>query len=554
MTRLRQALDSLAADGPERRRRLVEFQSQLLNSEAHLVATVLADGAVQPAALEGQAAMLARAAAREGVAVEGRGAACLLGPAADGGVEVAVHRLAQEGPLAQALARERLELLRALMSAHAAGTDPALEALLLQAAAADWNDEALHALAKDAAALVGAPRLALAMMRGLKVVRVADSQSARLSFESRRLLELAAGEVADGAAAPAATGTAGFTGLERLGEGAALRASASLSSHGDGMVVLSWPPGDGATAAAFARRAAPMVVARLYSPSLSDRFDRLVAKAPWPASVPVARRPRLARRGLAAALLLALLLPLPDQVQAPRLIEPLTRRVVTAPVTARIDEVSVDPGDHVEAGAVLVRFDSTQIERDREEAAAALQAASTQAAVARADGDVEAERLAQLKAAQLSGQVTLLETRLAETEVRAPIAGTVSGEDLRRRAGATMGRGDTLFSIAGPGGYRAELLVGDSDIARVKPGAAVSMRLASRPLSRVRGEVSRIYPLAEVADGRNIFRTLVTIDREDAEGLRAGMSGNGSITGGWAPLGWQILRPAVRWARLKLWV
>ena len=65
-------------------------------------------------------------------------------------------------------------------------------------------------------------------------------------------------------------------------------------------------------------------------------------------------------------ILLALLLPLPDRVQAPLLIEPLTRRVVTAPITARIDYVSADPGDQVEAGALLVRFDSTQIERDRE--------------------------------------------------------------------------------------------------------------------------------------------------------------------------------------------
>jgi hypothetical protein len=117
-----------------------------------------------------------------------------------------------------------------------------------------------------------------------------------------------------------------------------------------------------------------------------------------------------------------------------------------------------------------------------------------------------------------------------------------------------MGRGDALFSIAAAGGYRAELLVSDSDINRVEPGARVSMRLASRPLARVRGEVTRIYPLAEVVEGRNVFRTLVRIDAADAEGLRAGMSGNGAVTGGWSPLAWQAIRPAVRWVRLKLWI
>ncbi|TPE64620.1 efflux RND transporter periplasmic adaptor subunit [Sandaracinobacter neustonicus] len=550
MSRLRQALDALATAGPDRLRDLAEFQSQLLNSEAFAIARVTADGDVLPETLEPPVMALARAAARDGVAVEGRGAAGVLGPD-DAGIPVAVHRLAQDTPLAQALARERLELIRAIAAAHAAGQNPAMEALLLDVAAADWTDAALHQLAVRAAALAGAPRLAFATLRRLRVVRVADSQTAQLSAESRRALELAAGEVADGvSAAPSSA----FTGLERLADGAALHSSASLSPEGDGLVVLTWPPGDGAAAAAFARRAAPVAVARLYRPTLSTRFDKLVATAPWPASVPVERRAPLARRGLAALLLLALLLPLPDRVRAPLTIEPLQRRVVTAPITARIDEVAADPGDQVQAGAVLVRFDSTQIERDRDEATAALQAASTQAAAARADGDVEAERLAQLKAAQLAGQVALLETRLGETIVRAPIAGTVNGEDLRRRVGATMGRGDTLFSIAAPGGYRAELLVGDSDVGRVQPGAAVSMRLASRPLSRLSGTVSRVYPLSEVVEGRNIFRTLVTIDASDTDGLRAGMSGSGSVTGGWAPLGWQIVRPAVRWVRLKLWV
>jgi multidrug efflux pump subunit AcrA (membrane-fusion protein) len=247
-------------------------------------------------------------------------------------------------------------------------------------------------------------------------------------------------------------------------------------------------------------------------------------------------------------------LPLPDRVQAPLRIEPLQRRVVTAPVSARIDAVFVNPGDRVAAGAVLVRFDAAGLARERDEAAAALQAASSQAASARADGDVEAERLAQLKLAQLSGQVALLESRIAETEVKAPIAGTVNGEDLRQRVGATVGRGESLFSIAAPGGYRAQLLVGDSDVGRVQIGSRVSMRLASRPLGRLGGTVSRVYPLAEVVDGRNVFRTLVTIDRDDSADLRAGMSGTGWVSGGWAPLGWQAVRPVVRWVRLRLWI
>ncbi len=557
MNSLRHALDGLAEARPDRARQIAEFQAQLLNSEAFAIATVAANGAVQPETLEPQVVALAVAAARDGVAVAGRGAASSLSAADDGSVQVAVHRLAQDSQLAQALARERLELVRAVAGAHAAATNPAVNALLLQSANADWTDDSLHQLALHVADLTGAPRVALAMARQRRVIRVADSQHPRPALESRRALELAAGEAVDDIlAAPhqQGSGIPGFTGLERLGDGAALGVASALSANGDGLVVITWPPGDRALAAAFADRAAPMAVARMYRPTLAARFDRLAVAAPWPGSVDRADRPRLARRVLAGLLLAVLLLPVPDSIRAPLSIEPRLRRVVTAPLSARIEEVAVDPGDDVRAGQVLVRFDPAQIARDHEEATAALQAASTQAAAARADGDVEGERLAQLKAAQFAGQVALLDARLAETVVRAPIAGTINGEDMRRRVGATMNRGDTLFSVAAPGGYRADLLIGDADVARVKPGARVSMRLVSRPLARIGGKVVRIYPLAEVVDGRNVFRTLVSIDTDDKGDLRAGMSGTASVRGGWAPVAWQAIRPAIRWVRMQLWL
>jgi hypothetical protein len=49
--------------------------------------------------------------------------------------------------------------------------------------------------------------------------------------------------------------------------------------------------------------------------------------------------------------------------------------------------------------------------------------------------------------------------RRAEAELRAPVAGTVNGDDLRRRIGATVARGEPLFSIAAPAG-RHECIVG----------------------------------------------------------------------------------------------
>ena len=320
------------------------------------------------------------------------------------------------------------------------------------------------------------------------------------------------------------------------------------------MVLLLWGPSDGARAIRVAAALAPIVTARLRRPGPGERFDAAVAQLPWPARVAPADRPRWARRGLAGVAAVLPLLPVPDGIGAPLTIEPLVRRAVTAPATARIEAVKVEPGDAVAAGQLLVVLDNQPVEREREEAQSALQAAAGEAGRARADGDVDAERIGQFRVAQLAAQLALIDARLAETNVTAPIAGTIGGEDLRRRVGAGVQRSELLFSGTAANGNRADIRVADSDIDRVTIGQRVSMALAARPLARVGGRIVRIYPLAEVIEGRNIFRAVAAIDTDDSDGLRPGMAGSATIRSGWSPLAWQALRAPVRWLRLKLWV
>jgi hypothetical protein len=550
---LRQAIDALAGSDADAGLRMVAFQAQLLNSDARALVQVAGGAVIDPPELGAIEARLALAAAAEGVAVEGNGAAALI----DGdstGARIVIHRLPQATPLAQALARERLELAAAVGRAHAGADDPAFAATLAGFAAASWTAPALHGLVAAMASQTGAPRLALALLRRRRVVQVADSGAASLADEARRRLELAGGEVADSGTLIVDAGGDGFTGLDRLADGAALRGIAALSASGDGVVVLLWGPNDGARAIRHAAALAPVVTARLQRPGFAERFDALVLRLPWPARVIEANRPRFARRLLAGLAGGIVLLPLPDGVSAPLTIEPLVRRAVTAPATARIEAVQIEPGDSVAAGQLLVRLDADAIASEREAAQSALQGAAGEAARARADGDVDAERIAQFRVAQLAAQVTLLDGRFAETEVLAPIAGIVGGEDLRRRIGAGVNRGELLFTIAAAKGNRADIRVADSEIDRVAIGQRVSMALAARPLARIGGRVTRIYPLAEVIDGRNVFRTVAAIDADDSAGLRPGMAGTASIRSGWAPLAWQVLRAPLRWVRLKLWV
>ena len=557
MNPLRSALDALAGSDADAGLRMAAFQAQLLNSEARALVRV-ADGAVlDPATLGAIETRLALAAARDGVAVEGNGAAALIGPDPAGGDRDVIHKLSAPTPSTQALSRERLELTSAVGRAHGKSSDEELAAALAGFAAVNWTPAALAALAALAADLAGrcaAPRLALALLRRRLVTAVADSGAPALSHETRRRLALAAGEVADADALIVDAGNGGFTGVDRVADGAPLRGFAGVSPGGDGVVLLVWGSSDAARAITVAASLSPVVTARLYRPGLGESFDAAVTRLPWPARVAEADRPRLMRRFLAGAALVVLLLPVPDGVGAPMTIEPLVRRVVTAPASARIEAVKVEPGDAVTAGQLLVELDSAPVEREREEAQSALQGAAGEAGRARADGDVDAERIAQFKVAQLAAQLALLEARLAETQVIAPIAGIVGGEDLRRRIGAGIQRGELLFTIAAANGNRADIRVADSDIDRVALGQRVSMGLAARPLARIGGKIVRIYPLAEVIEGRNVFRAVAAIDGDGSAGLRPGMAGTATIRSGWSPLAWQALRAPVRWLRLQMWV
>ena len=553
MNALRSALDALGGGDADAGMRMVEFQAQLLNREARVLVRVDGGVVADPQGLGDIETRLALAAAIDGVAVEGNGAAARIGADPLGGVRVVIHKLNAPTPLAQALARERLELASAVGRAHGAA-DAGFDAALAGFSGVAWTAPVLATFAAALAGRCGAPRLALALLRRRRVVAVADSSVAVLSDEARRRLALAAGEVADAGMLVVDAEAGGFTGLDRVADGASVRGIAGVSAGGDGVVLLVWNPSDGAQAIRMTAALAPVVTARLHRPGLGERFDAAVTRLPWPARVADADRPRLARRLLAGAAAAVLLVPLPDGVSAPLTIEPLLRRVVTAPATARIEAVQVEPGDAVAAGQLLVVLDRSPIEREREEVQSALQGAAGEAGRARADGDVDAERIAQFKVAQLAAQLALLDARLAETAVMAPIAGIVGGEDLRRRVGASVQRGELLFTIAGAKGNRADIRVADRDIDRVALGQRVSMALAARPLARIGGAIVRIYPLAEVIDGRIVFRAVAEIDADDSDGLRSGMAGAATIRSGWAPLAWQIVRAPVRWVRLRLWV
>jgi RND family efflux transporter MFP subunit len=239
---------------------------------------------------------------------------------------------------------------------------------------------------------------------------------------------------------------------------------------------------------------------------------------------------------------------------APFLLEATRRQVVPAPFESYLQAVYVEPGETVTAGqTVLARLDATDLRLQRLEAQKELLSYQTQAKAARREGKYSEVQVAQAKADQIAARIELLTHRIEQAEIVAPMSGTVVQGELKRQIGAPVKAGDLLFEVAPLDRMRAELSVPEEYIADVTVGDEGELATVGSPESKIPFRVERIFPVAEVQEGNNVFKVRVRL-LEDRPGLRPGMEGLAKIHLGQKPYGWLWTRQVVNWIRMKLWL
>jgi biotin carboxyl carrier protein len=574
---LRAAIEELAAKsdhGADLAPALVAFQRDLIAAETSRLVGVTRDSVfaidLNTPVSDAEMALCVRALKADSTVAEkteaGADMATALGlaiPAQDGQAAflVACFSLPKATPLAMAMAQERLELsaalARALMRTKMPKDTARYDAAAQSFAEAPLMQDGLYAAAQALQQKGSAAKIVLAAVRQGKPAQIVTSDLAILPANLSQKYALALGEAIDfggmitcGAQsdAPAPRGMAAAFGDSRL------HAVAEVSDDGDGIAVIAVDLAHVDILRQEAAYLATPVRARVRGSGFSSGVDTLLAKLPVLTKLPAEQRRQKAKRWAFAGAALLFVLPVPNTVTGSVSIEPQTRRVISAPIISRLDKVHVQPGDTVVAGkTVLISLDSRILQAELDQASASLQAAIADAATARSEGDPDRERASQLRADQAQAQVALLEYRLAETEIVAPVSGTVMGEDLRRKEGTQISRGDALFEIAAPGAYRAEILVPDQHIDKVTPGTDVRLHLDAFSLKRFTAKVDRIYPLTETVRGKNVFRVIARLETQP-QALQPGMSGTARLQSGWQILGWSVLEPVVDRVRGLLWI
>lgn len=225
---------------------------------------------------------------------------------------------------------------------------------------------------------------------------------------------------------------------------------------------------------------------------------------------------RLLLAVLLATFLFSVLGTVREYASGPAVVRLGGRTDLRATTTGTVSDVTAVRGEKVAAGQVLIRLHGVQeaAELERIEQEIELQLVNR----LRNPGDTAAER----SLLSLRAERELARSRVAERELRAPAAGVV--DDVRVRSGQPVAPGQTLVTLAGPGGERMVLVMLPGEYRPLlKPGMDLRMELQgyryayqSLTIADVGGEVigpaeARRYLGDEIADAATLGGPVVLV-------------------------------------------
>jgi HlyD family secretion protein len=233
--------------------------------------------------------------------------------------------------------------------------------------------------------------------------------------------------------------------------------------------------------------------------------------------------------------------------QASGAVQPDTTVEVKSKASGEILELHVETGQVVKRGAPLVRIDArnarnalAQARADLEVAKARLANATSQKARAdelfksRSITEQEHEQalldFADARAAVVRAQVDVdnAEIQLEDTDVRAPITGTILEKTVERgqviaSATSNVSGGTTLMKMANLNQVQVRTLVDETDIGKIQPGQRATVTVDAFPQRPFSGTVLKIEPQALTEQNVTMFPVLVRIDNQEGL-LRPGMN------------------------------
>lgn len=256
--------------------------------------------------------------------------------------------------------------------------------------------------------------------------------------------------------------------------------------------------------------------------------------------------------GAAAILILLFAIPWRLRVEGPARILPGRRAAVTAAVDGTVMSVLRHEGDRVAPGEVIATLDPQTYRAAVADARSAYQIAESEIARFRESGDSAAMFEAQSKLDEMKARVALEEKRLADTNLRAPVAGIIVTPRIEERVGQFMTKGSEFCVVADVGIITAEVAVPEEEASLIRPGEQVTLKLNPYPTRTFRGVLERPGSHVRVEGDERFVVAEVRVDSSE-EQLKTGMQGKAKVSTVKVPIAVAIFRKPTRYVWNKLW-
>src|SRR6478672_8637713 len=226
---------------------------------------------------------------------------------------------------------------------------------------------------------------------------------------------------------------------------------------------------------------------------------------------------------------------------------------VRALVAGVVERIPVAEGSVVARGTPVAYLRATTLRADREATAAEAASADRLASLAASRGDPSEERLHRLRGDALRREVALLDEEVELTTLRAPVPGVVLTPRVTERLGSSLEEGAELLTIGRTDSLELDFGVPQRDIARVRAGQEVRLRVDAMPQRTFTGRVRVVAPLP-VADSSSdvLYPVRAMVPNPDGV-LKPSMGAYVRVLTDPASAATRLLRGPVRWTRLLWW-
>jgi RND family efflux transporter MFP subunit len=259
------------------------------------------------------------------------------------------------------------------------------------------------------------------------------------------------------------------------------------------------------------------------------------------------------------AILFLVLVPWPMRVGTDATVVPAERRIVSTMTGAVVDRVAVHEGDVVQQGQLLAQLDDSESRVRLAQAQADLAQARRDQAEAEFRNDPATAGQAKIRADLHTAEYLFEQRRGDLLELRAPISGVVVTPKVEEKAGTMLHPGDAFCEIVNHDQMAAEMSVPEKDLALLRTGKNVSLKLNAFPTTTFAGTIERIGAETRSEAGDQYFLVRATFQNIDGR-ARDGMLGRARIRAsggwfesGWYPIGYVLLRSAFLSTWQKVW-